>query len=794
MVLEKFQLRRFVILLFTLLYLIWCCGFLVQDARAQATPTATPTAAPTAAPTEHATYLSSTLSFTIIPGVFQGPYVVQDGEDVNFDVVSTPCAAGNMLYIYLEVLQGDADLFVGSQSSMQVGSDYLEVDCTSGSTTGSVQGSRDQTYFATVYSVASVFELYAVITTTFPARSPFDSLEVVNPLSVNGSTANVNILPGAYSFFRFTFDASDQTAGLYIKTADIADEFFSMELAIAFQDRLPRMCDSAVAAGSSVSGGSEFSHSVDAYVHLFTFKNETVHYCADPTNCTIALALLNKGVQPVDVEVSLHNFLIVPGVAYGPYTRNEVGKNAYVLKNFCATNKYAHVYIELVSGRADVTVGGVAHSAFSSQYIVVNSMDCIGGQDDLVIYVKVANTFGDFAAVYKLEVLMSTSGDAVSSPFQSSENVVILTPDTVSSVIYTDYALLYLQWEFTGPAVLLVVNNGPTQDDGVMNFPIYSCLGVGVINRPTAYSTVRNLNSCSDGGADVAVTEVDRNGGSYSLMWNITNAQVGASCGSSASGCTIYVAAIAFLTTDDGAAACNDCGLNFLLSTQHLSDYASVISPNPIASPTASPTTPTMKPTHKPSTTPTARPTHHPTTTPTAPTRPPSAVPTEVPTLTPTASLTESPTVPPTSTPSTNPTVAPTVSPTAVPTCVPSMNPTALPSADPTFSPSAAPTVSPSAAPSASPSAIPTIAPSAGPTVDPTTEPTAGPSNDPTVSPSAGPTVAPTTYPTVAPTVRPTVAPTSDPTATPSAGPTVTPSSNPTVTPTTNPTTSPSAD
>jgi hypothetical protein len=590
---------------------------------------------PTSEPTEHATYLSSLSSISIVPNVFYGPYVVQDGEDVNFDVVSTPCAAGNMLYIYLEVLQGDADLYVGGQPSSRTGSDYLEVDCTTGSITGYVRGSWDQSWFSSVYSVASIFEIYTVITSTFPARSPFDILEVVNPLSVNGSTANVNILPGAYSFFRFTFDASDQSAGLYIKTADIVDEFFSMELVIAFQDRLPRMCDSSVAAGSSVSGGSGYSHSVDVYVHLFTFKNETVQFCADATNCTIAFGLLNVGVRPVDVEVAIRNFLIVPGVAYGPYTRNTYGINAYVLKNFCAGTKYAHVYVELVNGHADVTANGVAHSAFSSQYIVVDPVDCGSGQVDLAIYVAVANTFSDATTVYSLEVLMSTLPEAISSPFESSQNIITLVPGVVSDAVYTDYSLIYLRWEFTGPAILLVVNNGPNQDDAVVNYAMYSCLGVGAINRPTQYSIPNNLNSCSSGGAAVAVTEVDRYGGAYSLMWNITNVHVGNGC-SSASTCTIYVAAIVFESNDDEHTICNDCGLRFLLTTQHLSDYASAISPNPIASPTARPTNPTKKPTHKPTATPTARPTHHPTLMPTTP----SVVPTEVPTAAPTEDAT----------------------------------------------------------------------------------------------------------------------------------------------------------
>jgi hypothetical protein len=102
----------------------------VKPAIAASTPA--PSARPTAAPTEHATYLSAAAAAgntTIKPNQFYGPYAIDYNQQIHFNFSTSSCDSNQFLYIYVEVLQGDADIHVGSTSSTYTGSDYVAVSC-----------------------------------------------------------------------------------------------------------------------------------------------------------------------------------------------------------------------------------------------------------------------------------------------------------------------------------------------------------------------------------------------------------------------------------------------------------------------------------------------------------------------------------------------------------------------------------------------------------------------------------------------------------------------------------------
>jgi hypothetical protein len=120
-----------------------------------------PSAHPTAVPTEHATYLSPAVAAgntTIKPNQYYGPYAINYKQQIHFNFSTSSCVSNQVLYIYVEVLQGDADIHVDSSSSTYTGSDYLMVYCAGRTWIGGyVIGSRDTTTIPSVYSFTTEF-------------------------------------------------------------------------------------------------------------------------------------------------------------------------------------------------------------------------------------------------------------------------------------------------------------------------------------------------------------------------------------------------------------------------------------------------------------------------------------------------------------------------------------------------------------------------------------------------------------------------------------------------------------
>jgi hypothetical protein len=742
--------RRTVFIVMTTSLLLWLDGQYADDDQSMS-------AAPTVTPTEHATYLSSAAmgtGITIEPNIFYGPYAVHYGEVFNLKFNTTTCDDGfKIFYVYLEVLQGDGNLVLLSESASNVGSDYMSFGCTGALFyEGAVHGAfGDPATVDPVYAVTTLFQVYATVSTTAPIRSPFDSLQVVHHLGAGHPEANVYMEYGSYSFFQYEYNANNP-AGLSVRCASMSDSSFSMMALITTDDRLPRMYTSANVIG--LTSNADFQFAAVSYQFIYEFDNSTMGACIDSSNCTVYIGILNQSPFPISVDVRISSYVIVPGISYGPFSCIGSGTDHYILKDFCQQTKFAHIFLEGVNGNPQLVVNYVVTKGVAGGYVTYDPAVCAAGQEHLHIGIHSKHGFGTQTIVYKLEVLLETSGAIISSPFDESESIVYLEPDVPSTVINPTESFFYLRWHYTGPALLLVINLS-----GQSSASILACLGSG-ISRPTTMA-----GACI--GGDAASIVSVSSSPEYVVVWNITK-EVGLSHCPSAVNCTLTASAIALEDSYDDSLPCLACGLHFLLTTQHVSDYAAALTVPPVASPTASPTPPTRKPTHKPTATPTIHPSHRPT----ASLGTPTPGPTVQPTISPTAGTTTR-----------NPTTIPTLVPSAPPSRVPSAQPTAVPTTHPTVVPSSGPTVSPTAIPTPSPSTnpttvptpfptdVPSVNPSAQATVDPTAMPSATPSASPTVSPTVEPTAAPTTDPTVSPTVVPTAVPSADPTTIPSVIP-----------------------
>jgi hypothetical protein len=749
-----------------LLVLAVAYGWLGIPGAAINAPSESPTESPTASPTEHATYVDDAVGVAGLYPVmdtFHGPYELYLNAQIFFYLNATACNTGKYIYIYLDVSQGNADLVVNNNMvSQYAGSDYIELACESSSKpylTSYVVGSFDYNTVASVYNVATLFQFYYTISSSKPYRSPFDSLAVVNHLYTNGTHVDVFMEYGSYSYFKFDYDDSNPVANLYVKTADMSDSSFQVYLLVAVENRIPRLYD-LNGMDDGFNGLIEqtiilpLEKAANSYHNVFSFSsaNPTIKFCADMGNCTIMISFLNLGGKAVSLDVSISNTLIVPGVAYGPFSRLSPGRDHFFLKNFClSTGYYAHIFVEAENGDPYVYAGETWQRSVSSEYIVYNAAVCPNGQH---LNIGVESNVTDPAVwlVYKVEVLVRTTMTAIASPFDSSETVVQLSPNVMSDVVDTGASFFFLKFPFVTPSALWTFNYNT--DDSLDAVYVVSCFG-SRINRPT---TVTN-RPCEDTRTYPNITRVNAATSRYALMWNIDYSISEQYCADD-SNCTVYLTGIVLTTNTDDVNAhvpCTTCGLHFILTTQDVNNFGALHSVPPIATPTANPTSPTKKPTHKPTSSPTVHPSR--------------------------------PTVAPTAIPSTH--AQPTLTPTAAPTAIPSTH------AQPTFTPTAAPTPPPTASPTsyltATPTIDPTTAPTTDPTTAPTTDPTTAPTTDPTTAPTTDPTTAPTIHPTTVPTRHPTITPTADPTAASTSDPTTAPTPAPSVVPSAKPTTPPSA-
>jgi hypothetical protein len=282
---------------------------------------------------------------------------------------------------------------VGNTGKLCEGSDYVEVDCSlyTGTTilTAYVTGAFDYTVLASVYNVATLFKFFYTISASTPYQSPFDSLAVVNHLYANGSHVDVFMEYGSYAYFKFDYDESNPTANLYLKTADMSDDSFYVVMLVAVDSRIPRLYDITDGMDDGDEGMihqviiSPNEYAANSYLKVFSFgrASEPIKYYQDMGNCTVMISFLNLGGKAVSLDVSISSTSIVPGVAYGPFSRLSAGWDHFYLENFCiSSGNYAHIFVEAMNGDPSIFVGYALKRSVSSEYIVFDPAECLAEQ------------------------------------------------------------------------------------------------------------------------------------------------------------------------------------------------------------------------------------------------------------------------------------------------------------------------------------------------------------------------------------------------------------------------------
>jgi hypothetical protein len=287
-------------------------------------------------------------------GETYGPFSLTAGL---FDSYNIRDLCGNSDYefavIFLEVLEGDADIYSTNSTASEIGSDRLILP-TSVCSVG--EGSYN---FGIVSGFPGTNQYKVQVLTSNDASvppSPFDELETIHVLSLSSTAKACTMSYAGYCFFSINYTEPSKVV--------LSDLPFVTDYVLIYlsPDRtLPRQYD---APNDVLTFSTIFFTATGAHVSVLDIDDSVAMYvCGNVSRCSIYFSIHSE----LDYDGLAFNVSIVSQVttfyAYHksvPYSRGSGGIDQFALSGFCNDTRqtYAHVYIEVLYGSADVSVVG----------------------------------------------------------------------------------------------------------------------------------------------------------------------------------------------------------------------------------------------------------------------------------------------------------------------------------------------------------------------------------------------------------------------------------------------------